>query len=327
MKSNATEAGPQGREPSDQIVSGGGSEQYDFCLPAPERPRSVADLIKAIEDAVQRLALARARWPKQEVRLARLSNDRAGFAARFDTNWLAAATGCAPVVGLRPELLPPADCPARTNAPDGMRCRIGQGEVTLGRPTRGRVRRVLVTLLFTDIVGSTHCAETLGDEKWHRLLERHRAIVRRKLAMFRGCEIEVPGDGFLATFDSPTNAVKCARAIRAALRSIGLEIRAGLHAGECTVTAGRLVGIAVHIAARVVRRAEAGQILVSSTVKELAFGSELRFSAEIVHALKGLTENWRLFALREDKFDNEPNRGLVSPLHPSGVLRVQKALN
>ena len=162
-------------------------------------------------------------------------------------------------------------------------------------------QRMLVTILFTDIVGSTLKAQALGDEKWSDLLERHRAIVRRQLALLAGREIEVPGDGFLAIFSTATGAAKCARAIRAALRPIGLEIRAGLHAGECEVSAGRLIGIAVHIAARVVRIAQAGQILVSSTVRDLALGSGLSFSCGGTHTLKGLADNWQLFELADNE--------------------------
>lgn len=165
--------------------------------------------------------------------------------------------------------------------------------------------RVLVTLLFTDIVESTRHAERMGDAKWMMLLERHRRIVRRQLLLFDGREIDVPGDGFLAAFSTSTSAVKCARAVRAGLRTLGLEIRAGLHAGECEleIAKGNLVGIAVHIAARVVRIAEVGQILVSSTVRELVLGSGLQFSAGATHALKGLAHHWQLFSLRDDPSD------------------------
>jgi len=170
---------------------------------------------------------------------------------------------------------------------------------------RHHTSRVLVTLLFTDIVESTRHVEMMGDLKWSMLLERHRRIVRRQLLQFDGQEIDVPGDGFLATFNTSTSAVNCARAIRAGLRTIGLEIRAGLHAGECELETakGDLMGIAVHIAARVVRIAEAGQILVSSTVRELVLGSELHFSSGATHTLKGLAYHWQLFSLRDDESD------------------------
>ncbi len=158
--------------------------------------------------------------------------------------------------------------------------------------------RALRTMLFTDIVGSTQLAERLGDERWQRLLERHHAIVRRHLAHFRGQEIDTAGDGFFATFDAPTRAVRCAQAIRGAVRAIGLEIRAGLHTGECEIGGRKVTGVAVYVAARVAATAAAGEILVSSTVKELVAGSGLRFSGGDWHALKGFSDEWRLFALR-----------------------------
>ncbi len=159
--------------------------------------------------------------------------------------------------------------------------------------------RALLTMLFTDIVGSTQLAERLGDEGWQRLLEHHHAIVRRHLARFRGQEIDTAGDGFFATFDAPTRAVRCAQAIRSAVRALGLEIRAGLHAGECEIGGRKVTGVAVYVAARVTATAAAGEILVSSTVKELVAGSGLRFSGGDWHALKGFSDEWRLFALVE----------------------------
>lgn len=174
-------------------------------------------------------------------------------------------------------------------------------EAHFARVLQDPKRRLVVTILFTDIVESTRQVEALGDRKWSNLLERHHAIVRRQLAFFGGCEIEVPGDGFLAIFDTSTSAIQCARAIRAALRPIGLKIRAGLHAGECELAACRIRGIAVHIAARIVRTAQAGQILVSSTAKELASGSGLTFSAGVAHVLKGLSSSWQLFELSDER--------------------------
>ena len=159
--------------------------------------------------------------------------------------------------------------------------------------------RTLTTMLFTDIVESTQRAERLGDEHWHRLLEQHHAIVRSNLSTFRGREIDAAGDGFFATFDAPARAIRCAQAIRAAVRGIGLEIRAGLHTGECEVVGNKVIGVAVHVAARVAATATAGEILVSSTVRELVAGSGLRFSGSALHTLKGLHKKWRLFSLSD----------------------------
>ena len=163
----------------------------------------------------------------------------------------------------------------------------------------GRVgaERVLATILFTDIVRSTERAATLGDSAWRQLLERHHAVVRRELARFQGRELDTAGDGFFAAFDGPARAVLAASAIRDSLRALELEIRAGLHTGECEVSDGKVAGIAVSIGARIASLAEPGEILVSSTVKDLVAGSDLRFEARGEHRLKGVPEPWRLFAL------------------------------
>jgi class 3 adenylate cyclase len=163
----------------------------------------------------------------------------------------------------------------------------------------GRVdsERVLATVLFTDIVGSTERAAALGDSGWRQLLERHHAVVRRELAQFQGRELDTAGDGFFAAFDGPARAVLAASAIRDALRPLELEIRAGLHTGECEVSDGKVAGIAVSIGARIASLAEPGEILVSSTVKDLVSGSDLRFEPRGEHQLKGVPDPWRLFAL------------------------------
>ena len=158
--------------------------------------------------------------------------------------------------------------------------------------------RALLTMLFTDIVGSTQRAEHLGDDGWHRLLERHHSVIRRHLADFRGREIDTAGDGFFATFDGPARAVRCARAIRNAVQAIGIEIRVGLHTGECEIVGSKVVGVAVHVAARVAAAAAAGEILVSSTVKDLVAGSGLQFTDRGAHNLKGVPGEWRLFAVQ-----------------------------
>jgi pimeloyl-ACP methyl ester carboxylesterase len=160
--------------------------------------------------------------------------------------------------------------------------------------------RVLATVLFTDIVGSTARAAELGDRAWRDLLERHHRAIRRELVRFRGAELDVAGDGFFARFDGPARAVRCACAIAESVRALGLEIRAGLHTGECEVLDGKVGGIAVHIGARVAREAQPGQVLVSSTVKDLVAGSGLRFREHGTARLKGVPEEWRLYAVEAD---------------------------
>ena len=163
--------------------------------------------------------------------------------------------------------------------------------------TPAHAERVLATILFTDIVGSTELAARLGDAKWRDLLERHHAIVRRELARFQGRELDTAGDGFFATFDGPARAVLAAAALRDPLRALGLEIRSGLHTGECEVSGGKVVGIAVSIGARISSLAGPGEVLVSSTVRDLVAGSGLRFEDRGEHQLKGIADAWRLFAL------------------------------
>ena len=157
--------------------------------------------------------------------------------------------------------------------------------------------RVLATLLFTDIAGSTDRVSELGDARWRELLESYYVVVRRELTRFRGQEIDTAGDGLFASFDGPARAIRCACAIRDAVVPLGLQIRAGLHTGECTVIAAKLGGIAVHVGARVAAHAKAGEVLVSSTVKDLVVGSELRFADRGAHALKGLSGEWHLFVV------------------------------
>lgn len=165
------------------------------------------------------------------------------------------------------------------------------------RSAAAHAERVLLTLLFTDIVGSTEKAERLGDQAWSDLLTRHHSIVRDHLAAHRGTEIDTAGDGFFATFDRPSRAVCCAAAIRTALKTIDIDIRSGVHAGECEVAAGRVVGVSVHVAARVAQIAQAGEILISRTVRDLLAGSSLRFTDRERQPLKGLSESTRLFAV------------------------------
>jgi class 3 adenylate cyclase len=159
--------------------------------------------------------------------------------------------------------------------------------------------RVLATVLFTDIVGSTAKAVQLGDRAWRELLERHHALIRRELVRFRGAELDVAGDGFFARFDGPARAVRCACAITKSVRDLGIDVRAGLHTGECEVMEGKVGGVAVHIGARVAKHAEPGEVLVSSTVKDLVAGSGLRFRDRGTADLKGVAEEWRLFAVAD----------------------------
>jgi pimeloyl-ACP methyl ester carboxylesterase len=158
--------------------------------------------------------------------------------------------------------------------------------------------RVLATVMFTDIVSSTKRAHEVGDRAWRELLEQHHALVRRALERFRGREIDSAGDGFLAAFDGPARAIRCACAVRDAVLQLGLEIRAGLHTGECEVLGDKLAGIAVHTGARVAAMAAAGEVLVSSTVKDLVAGSGLEFADRGTHELKGIPGDWRLFAVQ-----------------------------
>ena len=155
--------------------------------------------------------------------------------------------------------------------------------------------RVLATVLFTDIADSTEKVASLGDRRWRELLEQHHDLVRRELRRHRGQEVDTAGDGFLATFDGPARAVECAIAVRDALRHLGIEIRAGLHTGECEVIAGKVGGLAVHIGARVAASAGPGEVLASSTVKDLTVGSGIKFVDRGPHELKGIPEPWRLF--------------------------------
>jgi class 3 adenylate cyclase len=156
---------------------------------------------------------------------------------------------------------------------------------------------VLATVLFTDIVDSTTRAAAVGNRAWSELLSKHHALVRRNLDSFRGTEIDTAGDGFFASFEGPIRAIRCAQAISEGVRSLGLEIRAGLHTGECERVDGKIGGLAVNIGARVAAAADGGEVLVSSTVKDLVAGSGIEFEDRGVHDLKGVPGEWRLYAL------------------------------
>jgi class 3 adenylate cyclase len=160
-----------------------------------------------------------------------------------------------------------------------------------------RPETVLTTVLFTDIVDSTKRAAELGDRAWTELVESHHAVVRRLLDRFRGRELDTAGDGFFATFDGPARAIRCACAVTEAAHNLGLEVRAGLHTGECELTGTKIAGIAVNIGARIAARAAAGEVLVSSTVKDLVAGSEIEFSERGAAQLKGVPDEWHLYAV------------------------------
>jgi class 3 adenylate cyclase len=164
-------------------------------------------------------------------------------------------------------------------------------------PQRGEPERVLATVLFIDMVGSTELAASIGDRAWRETLARYHALVRRELAKFRGAEIDVVGDGFLASFDGPARAIRCAVSVRDAVRGEGMDVRAGLHTGECEVHGAKLAGIAVHTGARVAALAAPGEVIVSSTIKDLVAGSGIGFDARGEHVLKGIPGEWRLYAV------------------------------
>jgi class 3 adenylate cyclase len=156
--------------------------------------------------------------------------------------------------------------------------------------------RLLATVLFTDLVGSTERAEELGDKRWRELLERHHQAVRRELARFSGRELDTSGDGFLAAFDGPARAIRCAKAVVSAVDELGLQVRAGVHTGECEVLGEKLAGVAVHVGARVAAQAGPGEVLVSSTVRDLIAGSGIELEDRGLYALKGIDEERRLYA-------------------------------
>lgn len=169
--------------------------------------------------------------------------------------------------------------------------------ITGVRPTK-EPDRVLATVVFTDIVGSTDLIEEMGDRKWKNLLEDHRLLIRERLREYRGNEIETIGDGFLATFDGPARAIKCSSAIIESMKEIGIELRVGVHTGECEILGDGIAGIAVHIAARVASKSNASEVVVSRTVKDLVAGSGIQFEDRGYHALKGIDERWHLFTVK-----------------------------
>jgi pimeloyl-ACP methyl ester carboxylesterase len=183
--------------------------------------------------------------------------------------------------------------------------------------------RVLSTVLFTDIAGSTERAADLGDDRWRALLENHNELVRRQLAAFSGHEVKMLGDGFLATFDGPGRAIRCACAIREDVGLLGVDIRAGVHTGECEMIGADIGGMAVHIGARVVARATPGEVLVSGAVRDLVAGSGIDFADRGIHELKGVPGRWQLLAVTGMRANSEPTAAVKAtgePLAPNATL-------
>jgi class 3 adenylate cyclase len=172
-------------------------------------------------------------------------------------------------------------------------------EFLTGMRTAAAPDRLLATILFTDIVGSTERARELGDHGWHVLLDEHNARVRDLLERFGGRELDTAGDGFFASFEGPGAAVRCAGAIGRSLRELDLEIRAGVHTGECERIGDKLGGVAVHVGARIAAMASGGEVLVSRTVRDLVAGSGLEFTDRGTHRLRGIDEPWQVFAVRD----------------------------
>ena len=197
--------------------------------------------------------------------------------------------------------LPGRDHALFVGDPEGLADQIAAffEEAWVELPNRSEVTTVLATVLFTDIVGSTEKMAELGDRRWRELLERHHTIVRRQLARYRGIEMDTAGDGFFARFDGPARAIRCAQAISAAVCDLDIQVRAGLHCGECEIADGKVAGIAVSTGARIAALAEPGRVLVSQTVKDLVAGSGLAFEPCGEHELKGVPGRWNLYVVGE----------------------------
>jgi class 3 adenylate cyclase len=200
------------------------------------------------------------------------------------------------IPGARLELLPGDDHVVYGSDERAVIAAVGRF-LSAVRETESVFERVLATVLFTDMVGSTERASTLGDAGWRDLVERHHAGVRAHLARFRGTEIDTAGDGFFASFDGPARAIRCAQAIVEDARSVGVELRAGLHTGECQTIDGKIGGLAVNIGARIGALAGPSEVLVSQTVKDLVAGSGLVFEEHGDHELKGVPDRWRLYVV------------------------------
>jgi class 3 adenylate cyclase len=203
------------------------------------------------------------------------------------------------IPGARLVELPGRDFAPQLGDPDRLFAELESflDDVLEGEPWAAEPDRILATVLFTDIVDSTARAAELGDRAWRELLQKHHETVRSQLGRFRGEEMDTAGDGFFATFDGPARAIRCAFAIQESIRELELDVRAGLHSGECELVDGKAGGIAVHIGARVASLAEPGEVLVSSTVKDLVAGSGIEFEDRGEHQLKGISEAWHLFTV------------------------------
>jgi class 3 adenylate cyclase len=195
--------------------------------------------------------------------------------------------------------LPGSDHALFVGDPEGLadQIRVFLVEAWADLPARTDSSTVLATVLFTDIVGSTEKMAELGDRRWRELLDDHHDAVRRQLARYRGVEMDTAGDGFFARFDGPGRAIHCAQAITATVAELGMQVRAGLHTGECEVAEGKVAGIAVSIGARIASTADPGEVLVSSTVRDLVAGSGLTFNDRGTHTLKGVPGDWRLYSV------------------------------
>jgi class 3 adenylate cyclase len=171
-------------------------------------------------------------------------------------------------------------------------------EFITGQRQRPEPDRVLATVMFTDIVGSTQRAAAMGDSRWRELRDNWYSLMRKELTAFRGREVDTAGDGLLATFDGPARAIRCAASIREHVHTLGLQVRTGVHTGECELAGDKVVGIAVHIGARVAAAANPDEVVVSSTVRDLVAGSGLKFGDRGMHHLKGVPDEWHLYAVQ-----------------------------
>jgi class 3 adenylate cyclase len=189
-------------------------------------------------------------------------------------------------------LTPAADLPPVVDAIERFLKDVWESAAVAQEPDR-----VLATVMFTDIVGSTETAADVGDARWRELLERHHALIRRELVRARGKEVDTAGDGFFAAFGGPARAIRCGCAIAESVKELGVDVRVGLHTGECELIDGKIAGIAVHTGARVAAKARRGEVLVSSTVKDLVAGSGLRFADCGTHDLAGIPGEWRLYSV------------------------------
>lgn len=195
------------------------------------------------------------------------------------------------------------------------------GNITMRRRAADRaaeLEQALATILFVDIVKSTEQAARLGDARWTKVMGHYYAAVRRELKALRGKEVVTTGDGLLATFRAPAAGIRCAAAIREAVRTLGLEVRVGLHAGEYKVSGAELIGLTLHIGARVAAKARAGEVLVSSAVKDLMSQSSVRFMDRGVHQLKGVPKRWRLYRVEHDSSTRDKGAKHAGPHREAG---------